>query len=115
MIEKNTNAYINAIKKYKIDIVTHPQEYIRVDLEKLANACVENNCYLEINNKHLKYTKEDFEVMLKTDVKFIISSDAHCTERVACVDKALNFALECGVPEDRIANLNKFPNFEKKY
>ena len=113
--DKNTNAYINAVKKYKIDIVTHPQEYIKVDLEKLANACVENNCYLEINNKHLKYTKEDFEKMLKTDVKFVLSSDAHCTKRVVSIENALKFALECGVTEDRIANLNKLPNFEKKY
>lgn len=115
VIEKNTDAYINAIKKYKIDIITHPQEYIKVNLKRLAEACVENNCYLEINNKHLKYTKEDMAELLTTDVKFIISSDAHSKDRIVSVDKALAFAFECGVPEDKIANLNKLPNFNKKY
>jgi len=115
VIEMNTDAYINAIKKYKIDLITHPQEYIKVNLTRLANACVENNCYLEINNKHLKYTEEDMAELLKTDVKFIISSDAHCTEKLGCVCRALEFANQCGVPEERIANLNKLPDFKNKY
>lgn len=115
VIEKNTDAYIKAIKKHKIDIVTHPQEYVRVNLVRLANACVENNCYLEINNKHLKITKEEMAELLKTDVKFIISSDAHRKEFIYRVDKALEFAKDCGIPEERIANLNKLPNFKEKY
>lgn len=114
-IERNTDAYITAIKKHKIDIITHPQEYIKVDLVRLANACVENNCYLEINNKHLNMTKEEIEELLKTDVKFIINSDAHKKENIYRVDRALEFAKLCNIPEDRIANLNKLPNFKEKY
>lgn len=115
VIERNTDAYINAIKKHKIDLVTHPQEYIKVNLTRLANACVENNCYLEINNKHLKYTEEEMAELLKTDVKFIVSSDAHCKEKIGCVCGAMEFIKKCNIPEERIANLNKVPNFECKY
>lgn len=115
VIEMNTDAYIKAIKKYNIDLITHPQEYIKVNLTRLANACVENNCYLELNNKHLKYTKRDIEELLKTDVKFIVSSDAHSVARLRCVDGALKFAEECLIPEERIANYNKIPDFKNKY
>ena len=115
-IEKNTNAYISAIKRYKIDIITHPQEYFRVDLIKLAKACEENNCYLEINAKHLNMTEEEVrELVEKTNVKFIISSDAHSKEKIMWVERAIDFANRCEIPEERIANLNKLPNFEKKY
>ena len=116
IIERNTDAYISAVKKYKIDIITHPQEYVRVNLVRLAKACEENNCYLEINNKHLNMTKEELEELVqKTNVKFIISSDAHKKENIARIDRALALALESGIPEDRIANLNKLPNFKEKY
>ena len=115
VIERNTNAYIEAIKKYKIDIITHPQEYFRVDLVRLANACVENNCYLEINNKHLKLTDDEMQELLKTDVKFIVSSDAHQKENILRIDNALEFLIRNNFLEKRIANLNKLPDFNKKY
>ena len=116
VIERNTDAYIQAIKKYNIDIITHPQEYVKVNLIRLADACVENNCYLEINNKHLNMTKEEIkELVEKTKVKFIISSDAHRKDYILRVDRAMALAEECQIPEDRIANLNKLPNFKNKY
>lgn len=115
VIERNTDAYINAIKKHKIDIITHPQEYIRVNLVRLAKACVENNCYLEINNKHLNMTKAEVQEILDTGVKFVINSDAHKKDYILRVDRALEFARECEIPEDQIANLNKLPNFKEKY
>ena len=115
MIERNTDAYIKAIKKYNIDIVTHPQEYVRVNLVRLAEACAENNCYLEINNKHLNITDEEIQELLKTDVKFIISSDAHKKENILRVERALEFVARNNIPEERIANLNKLPDFKCKY
>lgn len=115
VIERNTDAYIKAIKKYNIDIVTHPQEYVRVNLVRLAEACVENNCYLEINNKHLNITDEEIQELLKTDVKFIISSDAHKKENILRVERALEFVARNNIPEERIANLNKLPDFKCKY
>lgn len=115
VIEKNTDAYIEAIKRYKIDIVTHPQEYFKVNLVKLAEACVLYNCYLEINNKHLNISDEEMQLLLKTDVKFIVSSDAHKKENILAVDRAIEFIIRNNVPEERLANINKLPNFEKKY
>lgn len=116
VIERNTDAYINAIKKYKIDLITHPQEYVKVNLVRLANACAENNCYLEINNKHLNMSKEEIkELVEKTNVKFLIGSDAHKKDYIMRVDRVMKLIKECEVPEDRIANLNKLPNFANKY
>jgi putative hydrolase len=113
--DMNTESYIQAIKKYKIDIITHPNEYIKIDPYKLAVGCVENNCYLEINNKHMSLSAEDISVMLKTDVQFIISSDAHIANRVGSVERAVQFVKDNNIPIERIANWEKIPNFENKY
>lgn len=116
VIERNTDAYIKAIKKYNIDIITHPQEYLKVNLVRLANACVENNCYLEINNKHLNMTEAEIrELIEKTKVKFIISSDAHRRSTIKQIERALELSNKSEIPSERIANFDAIPNFTKKY
>ena len=113
--DKNTESYLKAVKKYKIDIITHPNEYIKINPYELAKGCAENNCYLEINEKHMSLSSSDIEEMLKTDVKFIISSDAHKVERIGCVERATQFVKDNNIPIERVANWDKLPNFENKY
>lgn len=103
-IERNTNAYINAIKKNKIAVLTHLNEYIYIDPKKIAEACAKNGTLIEINNRHLKLTEEDIKKMLETDVKFIINSDAHRLESIGKVDTALTFAKKY-IPKERIVNV----------
>ena len=112
-IDRNTNAYIKAIENNKIDVLTHLNEYIKIDAYKIAEACAKNNVFIEINNRHLKLTKQDIEQMLKTDVKFIINSDAHKLSSVAKVDTAIEFAKQY-IPQDRIVNISEFDLFKKR-
>ena len=111
----NTESYLKAVKKYKIDIITHPNEYIKIDPYKLAKGCVENNCYLELNEKHMSLSPDDIFEMLKTDVKFVISSDAHSVARIGCVERSINFCKENNIPIERVANWEKLPDFNNKY
>lgn len=115
IIDKNTESYLKAVSKYNIDIITHPNEFIKIDPYKLAKGCAENNCYIEINEKHMSLSNDDIAEMLKTDVKFIISSDAHSVTRIGSVDKAVKFVLENNIPVEKIANWEKLPNFKNKY
>lgn len=115
VIERNTNAYISAIQKCNFDIITHPNEFVLVDIKRLAEACVENNCYLELNEKHMNLTPADVKQVLETDCKFIIGSDAHQKDRILKIDRVLEFIKVNNIPEERIANLNKLPNFKNKY
>lgn len=115
VIERNTNAYIKAIQKENFDIITHPNEFIKVDIKKLAEECVKNNCYLELNEKHMSLTPADVKQVLETDCKFIIGSDAHQKDRILKIDRVLEFIKENNIPETRVANLNKLPNFKNKY
>ena len=115
MIEKNTDAYIKAIKKYKIDLITHPQDYIKVNLKRLAEACVENNCYLELNNRHNKVKKDEILEILDTGVKFLISTDAHSIKTINSFERAQKLIEESGIPLERVANIGALPDFKNKY
>lgn len=111
-IERNTDAYINAIKSGDFDIITHPQEYIKVNIKKLAEAAAEHNTYIEINNRHCVFSKQDIYDMLDTKVMFLLNSDAHSVGRVGVVDKSVKLASDCNIPISRIANVGKIPKFK---
>lgn len=107
-IEKNTNAYINCVKKYNVAFLSHLNTYIKVDVLKLAFACAETNTLIELNTRHFNFTDNEIKDMIeKTNVKFIISSDAHRASRIGCVDYAIDMVKKYNIPSERIVNLNK--------
>ena len=113
-IEKNTQAYINAINRYPIDIITHLNEYIRVDTKRVAEACAKRGTILEFNSKHMKFTDEDIKILLDSGVNFVVSSDAHSTKRVCDVDSCLQLIKKHNIPLDRVKNIDKTLTFLKK-
>ena len=105
--EKNTDAYINAIRRNKVAFISHPNTYIKVNAKRLAEACVETNTLIEINTRHFNFTDEQMREMLETPVKFIVSSDSHRAERIGYVDHALEMIKKYNIPLDRIVNIDK--------
>lgn len=103
----NTKAFINAINKNNIFILTHPGAKIDVDTEKLAEAAAKKGTALEINSSHGNLTVEYAKIACKEKgVKFAISSDAHISKNVGNVDNGIRIALEAGIPDERIINAN---------
>lgn len=112
-IEKNTQAYINAINKYNIAVVTHLNEYIKVDVARVAKACAENGTLIEFNRKHLKFTDQEAKVLIESGANFVISSDAHKKSKIAIAGKCVEFITRNNIPLDRIINLNSVVDFKK--
>ena len=106
-IQKNTDAYINAIKKYKVAFISHPNTYIKIDAKRLGEVCAETNTLIELNTRHFNFSDEQMKELLETNVKFIVSSDAHRASRIGCVEKALEVIKKFNIPENRIVNINK--------
>lgn len=113
-IEINTNAYIQAVHKYPIDIISHLGLTAKVDVERVAQACAETNTYIELNGKRIHFSKEDVEKLLKTDVRFVVSSDAHIPANVANVELGMKVAKMYNIPLDRIDNLGGTINIKNK-
>ncbi len=100
----NTNAIIQAIDKYPIDIITHPGSKARLDIKRVADVAYKNNTALEINSHHSQLSVENIKIALKSKVKFYINSDAHAPSRVGDFEKGIQRALQAKIPIHRIKN-----------
>ena len=112
-IERNTKAYLNCIKKHRVNILAHLQYGgCYVDCEKIAKECVKRNIYIELNGKRINFSKIEIDKMVKTGVKFIINSDAHDIYSVGKNHRAFNLIEKYKIPLEQIANLDKIPDFK---
>ena len=88
-------------------VLTHPGDKGPLDIDSAAAACAAAGTWMEINNYHRDLSVEAIRRAAKYDVSFIIGSDAHTPERVGGFERALERALEAGISEDRIVNIEK--------
>lgn len=110
---KNTNAYITAMRKYDIDILTHLNHGCKVDVEKVARVAKETNTLIELNGKRLGLSDKDILTCYNLGCKFVINSDAHSPNRVGDCHLGLQAILRLRIPESAVVNLNNLPTFKK--
>ena len=111
---KNTNAYINAMRKYDIDVLTHLNHACKVDVEKVARVAKETNTLIELNGKRLGMTDAEILTCLEIGCKFVINSDAHSPNRVGECHRGLEAALRLRIPDSAIVNYNQLPKLKKE-
>ncbi len=112
MIKETTEAYINAIEKNPIDILTHINYMCFSDPVEVAKCCRDNGTYLEISGKKQHLTDEQLAEVAATGVRFVINSDAHSINRIGDSVIAEEQIKRVGISLDQIDNINgKMPNF----
>lgn len=112
-IERNTNAYIQAMDKHRVNILAHLNYGgCKVDAERLAIECKKRGIYIELNGKRINLSKDDIEKMVATGVKFIIDSDAHKPINVGKNHRAFNLIEKYKIPLKQIANIESIPQFK---
>ncbi|MDR1138861.1 MAG: PHP domain-containing protein [Clostridiales bacterium] len=112
LLRRNTDAYIKAIERYPIDIISHPQFSMRVDILEVAKAAAHYGTYLELNGKRIKSTdREILDTLERTDVMYIADSDAHSLGRVGDFGLPLSVIERIKMPYSRLANWDKLPVF----
>lgn len=110
---QNTKAYLKAIEKYPIDVITHLNYGMKVNTLEVAKFARDHGTYIELNGKRIKFSKKEIKQMIDEKVMFIIGSDAHEYNRVGKNDHAFSLIAKYNIPEELIANLNKIPKFKK--
>lgn len=110
--ERNTNAYINAMKNYDIDVLTHLNHGCKVDVQKVAKVAKETNTYIELNGKRLGMSDKEILDAYNEGVKFILDSDAHSPKRVGDCHLGLEAILRLRIPESAVVNYNSVPTFK---
>ena len=105
-IARNTAMYVNAIKKHKIDILTHPGFRLDIDYKEVGKVCADYGTYVELSSRHRTPNDDSIEGLLATDCQFVLDSDAHKSEDVGSVEFAKSLAERHGIPKERIANID---------
>lgn len=112
-INKATNAYLNAIEKYPVTIISHLDSILKTDLYKIGKACAEKGVMIEINNRHCKWTENQVNDLIASDCMFVVSSDAHCRDDVGNVSRAFRIVKKYNIPLNSIANIQINESFDK--
>ncbi len=112
-IERNTQAYINAMDKHRVSILAHlGYGGCAVDCERLAIEAKKRGIYIELNGKRINFSKDDITKMVATGVKFIVNSDAHRPLDVGKNHRAFNLIEKYKIPLEQVANIDKMPEFK---
>lgn len=105
--EANTESMIMAIRKHKIDIITHPGTRIPLDTTLIAKEAAKTGTALEINS-HSSYMKAEHVIAAAREgARFVINSDAHTPEDVGNLQNGLKIAIEAGLTGGQIINAVK--------
>lgn len=114
-IEKNTEAYLNTMKRPEVDIIGHPDDgRFQVDYEALVAGAKETGTLLEINNSSLSpggFRTNAFEndcrileLCKKAGVKIVLGSDAHVDCDIANTTYSSKVLEAVDFPEELVAN-----------
>lgn len=121
LIARNTKAYINAIKRNPIDAVTHLKFRCPANSLEVAKCAADYGTYIELNSKKQHLTDEElWEIVVKTDARFLINSDAHTSSRVGETFLVEEQLARLHFPMDRIDNIDgrlpafRFAQFKKR-
>ena len=121
LVDETTKAYINAVKKNPIDILTHVGFRCFCDAVEVAKCCRDYGTYFELSGKKKHLSEEELEKVAATGVRFILNSDAHSASRVGDVALAWEQVLRVGIPLEQIDNIEgriptfRFTEYKKKH
>ncbi len=112
-VERNTKAYINAIKNNPIDILTHLNFRCPANAVEVAKVAADYGTYIELNSKKVHLSDEELcDILAKTSARFVIDSDAHSASRVGEIKIVEEQLQRINFPLDRIDNIDgRTPNF----
>ena len=113
-INRNTTAFLKALDKYPIDVITHLNYGFQTDTIAVAKMAKQKGVYVELNGKRINFTDEEIEIMVSEGIKFIVNSDAHRPENVGEVNNGMNLVYRHNIPLSQVANIDKLPKFHKK-
>jgi len=114
MYARNTDMYLKALEKYEIDILSHPNYGIEIDVVEVAKACRHFGTYFELNGKRINLSELQLEQVAETGVEFICSSDAHSAERVGNFENGISAVERARIPWSQVANWERLPSFRSK-
>ncbi|MFX4262580.1 PHP domain-containing protein [Pelotomaculum propionicicum] len=104
MRSTNTKALVETVHSYPVDIVSHPDLMLPVDVDELARACAGKETALEVNTGH-NYNKEEIvRSAARWGARLAINSDAHYPETVGELASGLALVERLRFPSEMVIN-----------
>lgn len=104
MRSANTKALVETIYSYPVDIISHPDLMLPVDVDELARACAGKETALEVNTGH-NYNKEEIvRSAARWGARLAINSDAHYPETVGELASGLALVERLRFPAEMVIN-----------
>ncbi len=113
-VARNTAAYLSALEKNEIDILSHPGNSCKCDVREVARACKYFGTYFELNGKRISLSDDELAAVAEEDCEFIASSDAHEPRRVGDFSLPVKRIEKLGIPLSRLANYERLPQFRSR-
>ncbi len=113
-INRNTTAFLKALDKNPIDVITHLNYGFETDTLAIAKMAKQKGVFIELNGKRISFTEEELLTMASEGVKFIVNSDAHRPEKIGEVNNGMNLIYKLGIPISQVVNVDSVPKFHKK-
>ncbi|MBU7006266.1 PHP domain-containing protein [Phosphitispora fastidiosa] len=100
----NTKALKEAVYRFDVDFISHPNLKMPVDISELSAACAACDTAIEINTGH-HYDKEVLvRAAVKTGVDFVVCSDAHFPASVGELQEGAAVLERFAVSGERVLN-----------
>lgn len=114
-IENNTKIYKTILNKYPIDIVAHLNNRALVNVKEVLDEMAKTDTYLELNEKHVDTLYGYGKDIVDSNVKIIISSDAHHANDFGSYGEIEKFIVDNNIPLERVYGVNgNMPKFKEK-
>ena len=113
-VARNTDAYVNAIARNEIDILSHPGNFCKCDIREVARACKQFGTLFELNGKRILLSDDELAAAAQEGCTFILNSDAHAPRHVGNFTEAWQRAERLSIPPAQIANYGAFPVFRSR-
>lgn len=115
LVDDNTQAYINAMRKFPIDVLVHLNHRALVDVKKVCDEACKQGVYVELNQKHIDALEDCIEEVLDSGVNLIVGTDAHSAKKVGEMQKILEFIEKNDIPLERVYGIDeRLPKFKSK-
>lgn len=111
--ERNTQTILQAMDKYPIDVLTHLNYQMPIDVRAVAKKAKQTQTHIELNEHKMCFSPEEIKILVEEKVNFVIDSDAHHPQKVGVVNSSYEVIKKYNIPHELIANLDKLPVFKK--
>lgn len=103
----NTKAVVEALDRYEIDILSHPNLGMPLMIGETARACAKYETAYEINTGHHFQGVEEVQEVAALGAIFVVNSDAHFPASVGNLEIGVHLLEQAGISPEQTLNLQQ--------